>query len=81
MLLDVAGSKRRVIHKPSDESDYLTDNPNRRCPNLSKAKSLLGYAPLVDLKLGLNRTLQWYKKFVRLEELAKDEPDDRQASA
>ena len=62
MLLDVAGSKRRVIHKPSDESDYLTDNPNRRCPNLSKAKSLLGYAPLVDLKLGLNRTLQWYKK-------------------
>ncbi len=74
MLLDVAGSKRRVIHKPSDEADYLTDNPNRRCPNIAKARSLLGYTPLVDLRLGLGRMLQWYKGFVGLEELDKDEP-------
>ena len=73
MLLDLAGSKRQVIHKPSDEADYLTDNPNRRCPNLAKSRSLLGYTPLVDLKFGLGRMLGWYKQFVGLEDLAKDE--------
>lgn len=78
LLIDIAGSKRRVIHKPSDEANYLTDNPNRRCPNLSKAHSLLGYTPLVDLKSGLSRMLQWYERFVELEELATDEPGDRQ---
>lgn len=73
MLLEVAGSKRKVIHTPSEEVDYLTDNPNRRCPNLAKSRSLLGYTPLVDLRFGLGRMLQWYKQFVGLEELAKDE--------
>lgn len=73
MLLEVAGSKRKVIHTPSEEVDYLTDNPNRRCPNLAKSRSLLGYTPLVDLRFGLSRMLQWYKQFVGLEELAKDE--------
>ena len=73
MLLQVAGSGRQVIHKPSEEADYLTDNPNRRSPNLAKSRSLLGYTPLVDLRLGLGRMLHWYKQFVALEELAKDE--------
>jgi dTDP-glucose 4,6-dehydratase/UDP-glucuronate decarboxylase len=70
MLLQVAGSTRHVIHAPSEEADYLTDNPNRRCPNLAKSRSLLGYTPHVDLKLGLSRMLYWYKHFVGLEELA-----------
>jgi hypothetical protein len=35
MLLKAAGSHRQVIHKP-EEADYLTDNPNRRCPNLER---------------------------------------------
>ena len=73
MLLGTAGSHRQVIHKPSDEADYLTDNPNRRCPNLEKARTLLGYKPCVDLKFGLKRLLEWYTRFVDLEELVKEE--------
>ena len=73
MLLTVAGSQRQVIHQPSEEADYLTDNPNRRCPNLEKARSLLGYAPLVDLKSGLGRMLGWYRQFLELEVLMKQE--------
>jgi dTDP-glucose 4,6-dehydratase/UDP-glucuronate decarboxylase len=73
MLLMTAGSHRQVIHQPSEEADYLTDNPNRRCPNLEKARTLLGYAPQVDLKTGLSRLLEWYKKFVELEKLVKEE--------
>jgi dTDP-glucose 4,6-dehydratase/UDP-glucuronate decarboxylase len=73
MLLRTAGSHRQVVHKPSEEAEYLTDNPNRRCPNLEKARTLLGYVPRVDLALGLKRLLEWYKTFVEMEELVKEE--------
>lgn len=73
MLLKAAGSDRQVIHKPSDEADYLTDNPNRRCPNLGKARTLLGYQPRMGLESGLKRLFEWYTRFVDLEELVKEE--------
>lgn len=52
------GSLKRAI---SSDSEYLTDNPNRRCPNIDKARRELGYAPGIDLDEGLRRTLQWYR--------------------
>jgi dTDP-glucose 4,6-dehydratase/UDP-glucuronate decarboxylase len=42
------------------EVDYLTDNPSRRCPDLTKARSELGYSPTITLEDGIRRTLQWY---------------------
>lgn len=42
------------------EVDYLTDNPSRRCPDLTKARSELGYSPTISLEDGIRRTLQWY---------------------
>ncbi|MGH7927159.1 MAG: NAD-dependent epimerase/dehydratase family protein [Candidatus Binatia bacterium] len=45
----------------SQEADYLIDNPNRRCPDLTKARSELGYRPEVGLEEGLRRTLLWYR--------------------
>lgn len=79
MLLDVAGSQRQVVHIASEEADYLTDNPNRRCPNLQKARTLLGYVPRVEMKYGLRRLLEWYRRFVKLEELV-DEPTAKKPS-
>ncbi len=54
------GYEGRVIHKPSDESVYLTDNPNRRCPIITKARTEIGYAPEVDYETGIRRMLNWY---------------------
>jgi dTDP-glucose 4,6-dehydratase/UDP-glucuronate decarboxylase len=71
-LLRVAGSSRKVVYQASQEADYLTDNPNRRCPNISKARNLLGYSPSVSLEEGLGRMLEWYKDYVALEELIED---------
>jgi len=50
----------KVIKRVSDEKDYLTDNPSRRCPRIQKARDMLGYSPVVDLKEGLRRSLVWY---------------------
>jgi UDP-glucuronate decarboxylase len=68
LLLKIAGSCRTVVYQPSDELHYLTDNPNRRCPDITRARSQLGYEPLVDLETGLRRTLEWYRRFKFLEE-------------
>jgi UDP-glucuronate decarboxylase len=69
VLLRVAGSQRRVVQKMSTELDYLKDNPQRRCPDITKARTLLGYAPRMKLETGLDRTLEWYRRFATLEDL------------
>jgi UDP-glucuronate decarboxylase len=54
------GYEGRVIHQPSKEQAYLTDNPNRRCPIIEKARKEIGYAPEVDAETGIRRMLNWY---------------------
>lgn len=43
-------------------STYPQDEPKRRCPDLTKIKTNLGYKPSVDLKQGLSRVIKWYKE-------------------
>jgi len=50
----------KVVKEPSPEEAFLIDNPNRRCPNIDKARLEVGYEPKVDLREGLRRTLLWY---------------------
>jgi len=56
----VAGmSGTPVTFRPSSDPHYLTDNPQRRCPDLTKSQEHLGYQPSVPLEEGLRRTLRW----------------------
>lgn len=56
-LFDYQGE---LVFKTSDDKEYLTDNPNRRCPIISKAKEHLQYKPTIQLAEGLKRSLLWY---------------------
>jgi dTDP-glucose 4,6-dehydratase/UDP-glucuronate decarboxylase len=56
------GYPGRVVLGQSPEADYLVDNPNRRCPDISKARSELDYEPHFGLEEGLRRTLVWYRE-------------------
>jgi len=49
-----------VVHGKAQDQAYLVDNPNRRCPDISKARAQLGYEPVVSLDEGLRRMLTWY---------------------
>ncbi len=53
-----------IRFEPSQESDYLTDNPQRRCPDLGKLRALSGYAPMVDIESGLRRVHASYREAV-----------------
>ncbi len=51
---------RQVPHHVIEYPDsYPADEPNRRCPDIRKARLQLGYAPEVDLDEGLRRFLTW----------------------
>jgi nucleoside-diphosphate-sugar epimerase len=58
----------RVVHQTSSDQDYLTDNPNRRCPVIDKARDHLGYSPGISLDEGLARSLIWYRDHQYAEE-------------
>ncbi len=58
---ELFGYKGAVVHRSSDEREYLVDNPNRRCPVIAKARDQLGYDPKVPLRAGIKRTLLWYR--------------------
>jgi nucleoside-diphosphate-sugar epimerase len=57
---ELFGYTGKVVHRPSADADYLVDNPQRRCPVLTKARTELGYQPTISLDEGLKRLLIWY---------------------
>jgi dTDP-glucose 4,6-dehydratase/UDP-glucuronate decarboxylase len=48
-----------VTFQTSADPHYLTDNPQRRCPDLTKSERTLGYVARVGLREGLSRTMRW----------------------
>ena len=59
---DLFGYKGRVVRRQSEDSNYLVDNPNRRCPSIAKARMELGYIPMIKVDEGLRRSLLWYRE-------------------
>ncbi len=45
----------------SADGKYLVDNPSRRCPDIAKARQLLGFDPVIDVKRGVGRFLDFLK--------------------
>jgi dTDP-glucose 4,6-dehydratase/UDP-glucuronate decarboxylase len=50
----------KVEYASSNDSNYLVDNPNRRCPDITKAQKELGYNSSMQLEEGLSRNLIWH---------------------
>jgi nucleoside-diphosphate-sugar epimerase len=57
---ELFGYGGRVVMQENPERDYLVDNPQRRCPVVTKARHEVGYAPEVPLEEGLRRSLLWH---------------------
>jgi dTDP-glucose 4,6-dehydratase/UDP-glucuronate decarboxylase len=59
---DELGYGGQVVHAASDDPAYLVDNPNRRCPDIAKARSDLGFDPRIEIEEGIRRSLVWYRE-------------------
>jgi dTDP-glucose 4,6-dehydratase len=51
------GSSVPIIFEPLPQ-----DDPKQRCPDISKARRLLGWEPKVNLEEGLRRTLEFFQR-------------------
>lgn len=53
---------RRAGHRPSIERvPAPAGSPERRCPDLTRLRTLTGFAPKVPLETGLAETIDWYR--------------------
>ena len=69
ICINVSGKPLKVVYQESIDKDYLSDNPQRRCPNIDKAKKMLSFSPKIDLSDGINRTYNYYLKNNNTKEL------------
>ncbi|MWV62490.1 NAD-dependent epimerase/dehydratase family protein [Helicobacter saguini] len=53
--------KPKINFAKSSDKNYLVDNPNRRCPIIKKAKTLLDYNPQILVEQGVSRFLEYLK--------------------
>jgi dTDP-glucose 4,6-dehydratase len=56
-VLDVTGSSSEIVFEP-----LPVDDPTQRQPDITLASAVLGWAPEVQLREGLTRTYEWYRK-------------------
>ena len=58
-ILELTGSRSRIIHGPLAE-----DDPKQRRPDISLATSQLGWTPRIELFDGLERTVEYFRQTV-----------------
>ena len=58
-IIRLAGSKSKIVHR-----DLPVDDPKQRRPDISHARTLLGWEPEVPLEDGLSRTLEYFRSVV-----------------
>ncbi len=56
-VLALTGSRSPIVHKA-----LPTDDPVRRCPDISLAREKLGWQPSVSLDEGLERTIEYFRR-------------------
>jgi len=59
-IIELTDSKSEIIFKELPE-----DDPVRRCPDITKAKEILGWEPKVSLEEGLIKTIEWFKNILK----------------
>lgn len=55
-IIKLTGSRSKIVFKP-----LPADDPKMRCPDITRAKQLLGWSPTVDLEEGLSRTIVYFR--------------------
>ena len=57
--IDLVNYSHGIEYKVSDDKDYLNDNPQRRCPNILRAREKLGYNPKISINDGVRKYLTY----------------------
>jgi len=52
---EISGSESGLVYEPLPQ-----DDPRRRCPDITRARGVLGWEPRVPAREGLKKTLSWF---------------------
>ncbi len=55
LILKLSGSSSELVYEPLPQ-----DDPKQRCPDIARAREVLGWEPLVAAPEGLSRTIEWF---------------------
>ena len=58
-VADIFDNKVKIEYVSGPIDAYAEADPKRRCPDLSKIKTMLGYKPKVDITAGIIRFIRW----------------------
>jgi dTDP-glucose 4,6-dehydratase len=56
VIIEMTGSTSKIVYKSLPE-----DDPKVRKPDISRARSLLGWEPKVELREGLEQTIDYFR--------------------
>ena len=56
LILKLTGSKSEIVFKP-----LPVDDPKQRRPDITRAKTILGWEPKVNLEIGLQKTIEYFR--------------------
>ena len=60
LIRELTGSRSPIVRAP-----LPADDPRQRCPDITQAAALLAWAPRVEVKEGLLRTIAWFDAYLR----------------
>ena len=55
LTIELTGTKSTIEYKPLPK-----DDPKQRCPDISLARSKIGWEPTVELRIGLQKTIEYF---------------------
>lgn len=58
-IIKLTGTSQKVVYQ-----DLPVDDPKQRCPDITKAKNILGWTPKIDREEGLKRTYKFFKEIL-----------------
>jgi UDP-glucuronate decarboxylase len=60
IVIDLVGSKSKIVFKPLPE-----DDPKQRQPDITLAKSKIDWEPKTNLKDGLEKTIKYFDQLLK----------------
>ena len=65
MIKKLADSSSPIEHvNANDLGNRISDDPSRRCPDITKARRVLGWEPVVQVEDGLAKTITWFREIL-----------------
>ncbi|MCX7608725.1 MAG: SDR family oxidoreductase [Anaerolineales bacterium] len=63
LINKLTGNRAGFVFRPEDR---IGNDPQRRRPDLTRARTLLGWQPTIDLETGLRRTIEFFRQQLSL---------------